>query len=347
MRFAILENIIEILKNRQNLRITEKKLRELVSEQDYNRYFAIVTDLVKNSIISPVKRSGSNGRIPPLYKRYTIAKQEDSHEDVLPYIRLLHEAFNIEGYLLNPDKYREHGKWLITLDKFMKSENEALKTPLSINERSFDIFNMEKALRENRIVLSILKFNPGLRERLNFYETPEPFFIYNINRAERTNVLIIENKDTWYTVKNCMNESLNSIYGIRFDSLIYGEGRKISRKIDSLTEFDKSFFQGSKTTYYYFGDLDYEGIGIAKDVIRINPGLEIRLMKQLYIDMINASKGIDVPSSKQAKCDIKWFVSNFDDKDAFIINELLENGKYIPQEILNNRYFLQTIKEDV
>ena len=131
---------------------------------------------------------------------------------------------------------------------------------------------------------------------------------------------------------------------------IYGEGKKIARKMDSLTEFDKSFFGGAKTTYYYFGDLDYEGIGIFHDLINVNPMLNIKLMKTLYVAMLDASKDIidklPVTKEKQVKKaeQLEWFVSFFNPGHQGIIKNILESDRYIPQEILNNEDFKELLK---
>lgn len=445
-------------------RITERELRQYISVSDYEEYYKIIVELVNNNIITPVKNSGFNGRRPPLYKRYNIIKPECNYDDLIPEIRLLSDKLNIEGYLADPEKYKKHKPWLLPLDDFLKHNSKSLETSLSINERSFQIFKKEKALREEKDLAAVLSFNPGLTEVLNYYHTPEPFFLHNITNysikddkngnndkikgfgnynykyygnniygsviaaverpqrpqqqqqqqqqkqhqseqqyqqpqqsrqhnqreqqlqqcerqqqheqqlqhheqksqksaqqlqkceqlfqqhEQQLNILIIENKDTWYTLKNIMSQNFNCLTGIKFDSLIYGEGKKIARKMDSLTEFDKSFFHGVKTTYYYFGDLDYEGIGIFYELFNVNPMLDIKLMKALYITMLDASREIieqlPVTKEKQVKKtgQLEWFVSFFDPEHQVIIKNILESDRYIPQEILNNEDFKELLK---
>jgi len=371
-------------------RITEKELRQYVPVADYEEYYHIVIELVENNMIVPVKNSGFNGRRPPLYKRYGIIKPKHSYDDLIPEIRLLSDKLNIEGYLADPEKYKRHKPWLVPLDYFLKHNSKSLETPLSINERSFQIFKKEKALREDKELAAVLSFNSRLKEFLNYYQTPEPFFMHNITNyvikdyindnndnmqqqqceqqkqqcekypqplrqhhqqyEKQLNILIIENKDTWYTLKNIMAHDFNCLAGIYFDSLIYGEGKKIARKMDSLTEFDKSFFDGAKTSYYYFGDLDYEGISIFYDLINVNPMLDIKLMEALYIAMLDASKDIieELPVTKEKQVKkaelLEWFVSLFDDVHKMIIKNILENDRYVPQEILNNQDFKELLK---
>lgn len=355
-----LHQISKRLKEFDGARVTERELRGYVSVQDYDEYYHIVIELVNNNMISPVKSSGSNGMHPPLHKRYTIIKPECKYDELIPEIRLLHNRLNIEGYLSDTGKYKNHKHWLSYLDYFLKNKGRSLEIPLSINERSFQIFKKEKVLKEDNELAIVLNFNQGLREALNCYNTPEPFFTYHIRPWEaegkqelheieqELNILIIENKDTWYTLRSRLSPCRSCIAGIHFDSLIYGEGKKISRKIDSLTEFDQSFFKNAKTNYYYFGDLDYEGVGIIHDLIHVNPMLHIKLMKPLYIAMLKAAENIPLPvtKGKQNKKAAGWFVSLFDTEQKSRMKDILESGRYIPQEILNNGDFIGMIDGD-
>lgn len=346
-----IEQISSKIKAFDGVRIAEKELREYVSVQDYNDYYKIIIELVNSNVIIPVKSSGSNGMRPPLHKRYNIVKPTPKYDGLIPEIRLLNERFNIEGYLNEPEKYISHRHWVLPIDSFIKNCMEDLGIPCSINERSFQLFRREKALKEDRELAAALNFNPGLKEALNFYSTPEPFHAFNIGQLYEElpdrplNILIIENKDTWYTLRNRMSPGFSSISGISFHCILYGEGRKISRINDSLTDFDGSYFKGAKTSYYYFGDLDYEGVGIIHDLMRVNPQLQISLMLPLYTAMLEASKGIQLPAANenQKRNAGEWFLSFFNAEHRSIIKSILESGHYIPQEILDNGEFMKLI----
>lgn len=350
-----LQRIKKFLKEFGSARITEKELREHLSIADYVEYHHTVMELIQNSIIIPVTSSGLNGMTPPLHKRYTIRRSKVNYDEVIPEIRLLHSRLNIEGYLNDPKKYKKHRPWLSYLDSFLKTQTQRLEIALSINERSFQIFKKEKALKDDKELAVILHFNPGIREILNYYYTPEPFFTYVIRPWEtevkgeklELNILIVENKDTWYTLRSRLSMGHSCIAGTHFDCLIYGEGKKISRKIDSLAEFDKSFFKMAKTYYFYFGDLDYEGVAIVHDLIKVNPTLAIKVMKPLYIAMLKASSHIQLPFTKenQNKKAAEWFLSLFEPEHQKTIRHILECGTYIPQEILNNGEFIEMISE--
>ncbi len=348
-------DLVKRLQNRKTTRIAEKELRTITAVNDYVEYHKIVEKLVEEGLILPVVSSGSNGMNPPLYKRYSINKPEQRLDNYIEEIRLLSSSFNIEGYLDDQQKYSKHRAWVQILNTFIKSNNQALDVQLSINERSFQVFGKEKALKEDKNLHSVLNFNPALRNALNFYMTPEPFFIHRITEIQgNINVLIIENKDTWYTLKSIMTPDMNNMLGITFDVLLYGEGKKVSRRFDSLTEFDVSFFSDNKTTYYYFGDLDYEGIGIFNDLKDINSGLDIKLFGRLYSWMLEEATKLlkstggkfELPRTKekQSKKFITRFLGEFDDEESRRINSILVEGRYIPQEILNRECFFSRLK---
>src|SRR5690606_7189372 len=128
--------------------------------------------------------------------------------------------------------------------------------------------------------------------------------------------------------------------------LLYGEGKKITRTSSSLTDFNNAILEDQEITYYYFGDLDYEGINIYKNLIRNNKNLDIRLMTLLYEEMLKLSKNISLPLTKdnQREADIEDFLCNFDSNNKTNINTILKNRKYIPQEIISSIQFSKLIK---
>jgi len=103
-----------------------------------------------------------------------------------------------------------------------------------------------------------------------------------------------------------------------------------------LNEYDQLLI-GSRNTYYYFGDLDYEGINIYQSLLANNQELQINLCTELYSRMLKEAKKYLLPKTKsgQRKTDMTEFLKSFDDEASQEIMTILENGRYIPQEILN------------
>lgn len=139
---------------------------------------------------------------------------------------------------------------------FLKSGKAS--SPLSINERSLQIFGNEKFLASSDCRKILNQY--GLSMKLfNIYYTPEPF-IYYINSSASKDALIIENKDTWYTMRKVMMDT-GRICGFDFKALIYGEGRKIQSSFEYI-EADDTKDIHDVSHFYYFGDIDSSGIDI-------------------------------------------------------------------------------------
>jgi len=347
------KSFLKKLKSYKGTRITEKGIRELSGINDYEEYYHLVMLLIQNNVIAPYKNSGSNGMSPPLYKRYRLIKEEQSYDEYIDEIRSLHSALNIEGYLNQPAKYIEHKKWLDPLDAFLKTNMESLKTAVSINERSFQIFHQEKALSTDKELAGVLHFNKGVQSLLNYYLTPEPFFTHNIvsyseiGQAE-INILICENKDTWYTLRRIMMPGRNVLFGVSFHILLFGEGKKITRKSSTLTDYDRITLGGFESKYYYFGDIDYEGIEIFNSLVEQNKALHIQLMTPLYRRMLQKAEGIPLPQTKdqQSGKRLDSFLVHFEQEERKRIEAILSSRQYIPQEILNLQDFMKYLEED-
>ena len=184
------------------------ELQKIIGEPDYSTFQFQAERLVQGGTLAPVKSSGTNGRLPPLSNRYRIIRLPEDYTACLAAIRLLNPALNISGYLNNPALYRKHEVIVNGLNRCLWYTPELLGEPMSRKERSFSLWGREKLLDEHRaLVGEVLKFN-GLTENwLNCYDTPEPLFEYVHTRSEPMAVLILENKDTWYTFRKLMQDT--------------------------------------------------------------------------------------------------------------------------------------------
>lgn len=361
--------------------ITLDKLMSMAGRMDYPEFAHLINRLIEEELLDPVKASGKNGRRPPLPNKFRIIKPKKDYTKALEEIKLLHPSFNHSKYARQPDMYIKHKQEIDALSKFLWEHEDLLQSPMSINERSFQIWGLEKLLKEKSVIKTIFQFNDWDLSLLNYYETPEPFFEYNFSAAEEMNILIIENKDTWFTIRKIMREDgLNRLFR-DYHVLLYGEGKKIISRDNRLEEYDKlqqGSFQSAarksgdtrndsgfrtpddkncacltqeeshsrhgqtapgKNNYYYFGDLDYEGIEIFQTLKAENPGLNIFLCTELYSWMLRESKKYRLPKTKEGQrrrsIDIDLFLQHFPAAEQAQIKGILGQGTYIPQEILN------------
>jgi len=90
--------------------------------------------------------------------------------------------------------------------------------------------------------------------------------------------------------------------------------------------------------FYYFGDLDYEGISFYQEVKEKNPEVNVKLFLKAYEAMLEENIQKAYPETRDhrtPRADLKGFLANFSEEHQKKILQILEKGRHIPQEILN------------
>lgn len=323
--------------------LTASEIQQYFIIDDYIKLTELINRLVNEGILCVVKASGLNGMNPPLYNKYRVADKKEDLDSILNEINYNFPIeFQREYYLNNIKKYMLDKVYLEKLILFYREKKESLLIPMSINERSFAIWGEEKFLKDGR-GQSILK-NIGISiDTLNIYRTPEPFVYFSSNKSNNQAVLIIENKDTWYTMRKLMLEGKNTFLGEKIDTIIYGAGKNIEKSLEEYKyTVEKYLLNPAKV--YYFGDLDYEGIAIYERVNKkYKDKLNIQLYEAGYQAMIILSRKMQLSkcSEKQNKNMGEVFLSDMEPYRSEILS-ILNSGFYIPQEIVN----YMVLKED-
>lgn len=340
------KNILEDhMKSRIYIENYPKKIIELSeiinqSKNSYEEMAETIRCYVEEGFLLPVKSSGLNGRRPALYNKYKILKPEKDHRESFEKIKLLHGRFDHQYYLTHPEQYERISEEIEALSSFLWSRSEELLKPMSINERSFSIFGKEKLLKsiENQFS-SYFRMQGFSFEDLHTYPTPEPFFEYIHPSLKEGQILIVENKDTWYTLRKIMREENKPVvFGIPVKVLLYGEGKKITRQSGRLREYMEEVLGEHQNDFYYFGDLDYEGISIYQEAKEKNPEVNVKLLLKAYEAMLEEKLQKAYPETRDhrtPRADLEGFLANFSEEHQKKILQILEKGRYIPQEILN------------
>ncbi len=318
-------------------------LKVIVNSRDYYVLVDTIQTLQECGILTPVSSSGLNGLNPSLYMKYHINPPIADYSSQLREIKALHHAIRIDKYLHSPEKYIEVRSLIYPLSEYLKVRSSELSEEMSENERAYAIWHDEKILDDPKN-LAILN-DVGVLPILNVYPTPEPFFKHQVT-SKPNNVLVIENKDTWFSLRRLMlnSQGIVTLFNVPLECVIYGEGKKASRKSSRLQRYilTDTDFSG---TVYYWGDLDYEGINIYLGVVKYNPSLHIEPLVLAYTKMLDSfttmlETSLDVreyackkPQSRPKNMDefLKYFSKEY--ADRFIA--LLNDGLYIPQEIVN------------
>ena len=308
-----------------------------------------------------------------------IAPQEE--EKLMHELISLHPIMKKEYYLKNIEQYFKDREHILKLhDYFSNSERcKSLKYRYTLNERSFEIFNDEKYL--SLYGETLLKKLGIDFDTLNCYKTYEAFFYIDYGIGEKNdciknaciknnnnnndgntynnhninseingividnnnneyNALIVENKDTFMSIAKLLNRKKGFLIGgKRINLLIYGEGKKI---ISSFKFMDEIIREKTIDNIYYFGDIDYEGIGIFLALknnchLKSDYAMIYNIVPHvaLYKQLVDKTESPPTLRSNQEEIPIEDFLDYFDDYYKYKISEILKGRKYIPQEALS------------
>lgn len=315
----------ELIRTRQNL--------------SYQQQYEYICSLLDESKIKPVKASRTNGKKPALYREYWIIEEKKDYSRFIEELKYsLSTKISVDYYLSHLDAYESERPWVLMLSEYLKENAGRTEISESLNERSFEIWNREKFLDREQ-GKKILKHCGIDMELLNVYRTTEPLSYYTHTRNTPQNLVILENKDTFFSMRNYLLSGHTEIFNVRTGTLIYGAGKGI---LCSFQDFDlcaEPYMKSPENTILYFGDLDYEGIGIYENLAakftnrwKITPFLpayEAMLRKAAHIKTLPETK------EHQNRNIHSEFFSYFDEKIVCEMKSILERNRYVPQEILN------------
>lgn len=305
----------------------------------YAEMYGFIRSQLDAGVLKPVKASGTNGKRPALYREYWIVEKPKDYsvlEEELKYG--LHPLISVDHYLSHLETYVQDRAWVQMLSDYLKYRRISLDHRESVNERSFEIWSQEKFLTKGpgKKILKRCGLDLGF---LNIYETVEPLAYYSKTRETPQDLLILENKDTFYSMRQHMLGGGGKILGMEVGTLIYGGGKRILRSFQDFDICVEPYMRERSNRIYYFGDLDHEGIGIYESLAGMFQGRwEILPFCRAYEKMLEkAQKVMQLPQTKeQQNRNISGaFFSYFEDTVQKRMLEILEKGVYIPQEIVN------------
>jgi len=190
-------------------------------------------------------------------------------------------------------------------------------------ERSYQIFGDEKVLLQGGMAL-LEKLN--LEEKMRIANYPDPLMAAinpTVILKEAHWHLVVENKAVYYALLPILPET-------QFTSLIFGGGWKI---IGNLFILPRQFgLDGQRHFYYYFGDLDLEGIAIWYG---LQAKLPVKLAMPFYRELFNMDCSFG-QINQTVNCQaLDVFCEDWDELDARRIRRmLLRDHTYYSQECL-------------
>ena len=335
----LIKYILQKKTKTMNLSEVYEKLKLPYTPQSDKIINNILKNLEEKGYIQPLKTTNKN--LQGSFKKYKILKlKEENEEKIKEEILKLDKKIKIDYFLKHPKEYMKNKEIIIPINKFIKQTNGRKIETITVNERSYQIYKNEKCLKENEEILKKL----GLTYKdLYAYDTYEPFFYYinteyEIRKLKNKTILIIENKDTFWTIVKAIQKlKIENIYMI-----IYGEGKKILKSFSYIEEFKID----SKDNIYYFGDIDFEGINIYVSLKEKYNKYNISAYTKGYETILDIERTPEkVRKNQNINQDkIEKFINEFDKKYKDKLIEIFNNKKYIPQEVFNYEVALKSMK---
>ncbi len=317
-------------------KITLDEVQRYFEIEEYIMLVEKVRGLIEENALNPIKSSGLNGKKPALYQKYRIIREKKDDNSFKDELRYMVPELCPDFYLLHMEQYEKDREYIRRLNDYMIKSRSNLNCAVSINERSFEIFGREKFLLKEGGIGLLKKLGLPF-ERLNSYETSQPLAYYSYKKEEGQTLLFIENKDTFYSMRKHMLEGNEKIMGTSVGTLIYGGGKAVYRSVSDFDRCIEPYMKSEKNTILYFGDLDYEGILIYEQLKNLMmPTYNVLPFTIAYQKMILKSESIVLPETKEQQnknCGSE-FLKYFDEDIIYKIKQILESGRYIPQEIL-------------
>ena len=270
---------------------------------DYRSQVDFIMNLIEEDRIRPVRNSPTNGKKPALHTRYTVVEEKKDHS------ALLHELdFDLDARI-DVDFYKHHLQtyelergdvW--RLSEYLRKNASELACPMSCNERSFAVWGREKFLLggDGRKILRHCGLDMTV---LNVYPTCEPFAYFAHTRRVPQTILILENKDPFFSMRKHLLEGHETVLGEEIGTLIYGAGKRVISSFSELSISAEPYMLEKGNRFLYAGDLDYEGIGIYENLVstmrHTAADLTILPFGPAYRAMLEKGEKVSLPATKE------------------------------------------------
>ncbi len=331
------EQLKTFLKNQNKKTIELDTLQKQMSGAvSYLEFAEVILQLEAEGILIRIKSSKENNKVISLGNKYGVKVQalNQNHLTRLHQLQLeLHQKLSLENYfhMSNGTQFEKDVPYIRSINAYLKSKGLP-KEGLTLPKLSYELGQDEKWLQEKGgiALLKRIKLWTSLEATLRF----EPV-VFSIDPKKLQDSvqfhLIIENKTTFI-------ELMETLPNSPFTALIYGAGWQI---ISSIQQFKAQMGTHCEDHYYYFGDLDHEGIHIW---YRLNELSKITLATPFYHALLKQEVSKGKVTQKRNELAVEAFIEKFDAIACKQIETLLLEKSYYPQETLSQED-LQTIME--
>ncbi|MFD1851669.1 permease [Oceanobacillus bengalensis] len=325
-------------KKKININDLEFQLRKLLDNyfemNGYERFYQTVEKLQDEGVLTPIQNKQYNGKSPALPLYYWVnVRHEETKWDRLEMMKLSNH-FDFSYYEHHPE-YQTKEEW-VRIEKlytFLQTARE--REVVSIEERSLELFGHEKFLLDSDLFPEGRGFLTRIgipEEQLKMMNYGEPFVFWLKQGKEMKDVqriLVVENLSFFHTSIKLLEAE---VLDYEPELIIYGEGTKIERSFS----FFFQIFPPKNYLFYYVGDLDAAGYGIIIRLMEKFPDTSIQPALKIYrkmlecLDQRNEQKLGQMQNTKYRDAFFQWFT----EEEQRLLNQLWEENKRIPQEVL-------------
>lgn len=323
--------LIEILKGNSKKTITLLEIKQkLTGGTSYEEFAEAIKELEKEEILLPKKKHGASGNQYILYNVYEINKRElkkDFIEEIHQLQRKVDSHIDLSSYVsLSEKTWKQDLYFIKKIDEYLKHKGVP-KEEATSPERSYEIIRNEKWIDE--------KGGKRLLERIKVWDImkiskhSDPLMLaINKKALQQTEHrhLIVENKSTFYLLMEVLNQT-------SFTSLIYGAGWKIVAGIEGV--YKQLDIETEKNTFYYFGDIDYEGIAIYESIAN-----KAKLATSFYEALLDGEESLGKENQERREEVLNTFIRRLSYEKGLKVKKSLEGGYYYPQEALRKEEVL-------
>lgn len=316
----------------------------------YGEFAEAVAELTAEGLLAAVRAAGRNGRQPSLACRYRVnaAPLRRDHQQRLQQLRLtLYPAISLDAYFrLSEADFAADWPWIERVDRRLR-EHGLPTEPAPSAERSFELAGDEKWLDEgggktllervglwDKLLVQpardplMMAVNPNALFRLKSAPSALPAQPAKSEESDAARDkpclhLIVENKATFHALLPMLPDT-------RFHTLIYGCGNKI---VGNMDMFHLQYpLPGSTHLFYYFGDIDHEGIRIWHEVAAqcgAVPALPF------YERCLAKPPAFGKTNQRRHEGAVQSFLAYFREEERARLSACLQEGGYYPQEALS------------
>lgn len=308
----------------------------------YQNFYQLLKKLEAEAEIRAVKSSDFNQQLPQLKKRWTLLREEEkgwSDEIILQLSRQLKLSY----YLKRPAEQTAGLKQkLLYICNFLN--NKEKREWASREERSLELFADEKFLSRSAGKKLLNNLNLRLAD-LKAQQYNHLFVYWCLDPTAINNILIMENHSAFIGAKKALAAGIN-IFKQDFDTVIYGQGKKIVGSFSFLEELlgldaaEQRPQLINSLNIYYAGDLDPEGLAIYTSLKTKYPQFKIKMLGEYYQLLLEESERFYPCRKRQNKNEkvleavLKEFKELGLKELVEALTQIWENNQRLPQELI-------------